>query len=615
MKTDGRYVGGTEELSIVLRVDLGGSGVLSADVSRGLTYLASVRTAPGVKVDAPHGRWPAQWQDVPGATATGTIAVAAVPAHPEQLAVTLHLDHSLNGLPPADYPGTVARQGDDVRDLGVEVDLESGVRAPAPVDFQGAPMDLGSCLRSAGFATTVTAAPSPVPAPPEPWDYSTIFSVLNDLMTDLSGPAGLVPAWKLHLLLLSRCSRPSLAGIMFDQTWPLPRQGSAVFVDTIRELVKDDDEDRQILRTAVHELGHALNLAHRFERAVGRADSTSFMNYPQRYLRGGHVEDYWTRFAYTFDADELEFLRHGPRGAVRPGDAAFHSVRYWRDTGGGYVPYLPEVPQTGMRLALVPPQNGPLFAYGQPVLLGVTLQNVGDTAVQFPSNPLDPKTGGLELLIRRVTGTTDDRSFADASPFVPLMQACELEDESTEVTLAPGGTLSNNVNLTFGSGGFAFAEPGTYQVLPLLSRPTAGPPDTDQLVVGEVLRIRIGYPKDVGDEHDALVLSRPDVGTYFALGGSDCLTRAEDDLMAVYERRSAVNGPADPVATAIARAAGINAGRHFVRVRNGAFAQRPADPGRAAALLGGLDAAALGNFDPQTAQSTARLARRYQGNG
>ena len=609
MEPDGRYIGGGEDLSFMLRVDRGGSGVLSIDLYRGENYLASVRTVPGVDVTGPDGRWPAQWQDTLGAVATGTIALAAVPAHPDRLAVKLHLGQSLNHLPPAEYAGTVARSGGELRDVGIEVDTESDVTAPAPVDFHGVPMDLATCLHAAGFATTMTAAPRPIPAPAQPWDYSTIFTVLNDLMAGISGPAGLAPAWNLHLLLLSRCSRPKLAGIMFDQTWPLPRQGSAVFVDTIRELV--DDDDRQVLRTAVHELGHALNLVHRFERAVGRADSTSFMNYPQRYLRGGHSDDYWTRFAYTFDADELEFLRHGPRGSIRPGDAAFHSVRYWRDTGGGYVPYLPEVVQTELRLTLVPPLNGPLFAYGQPVLLGVTLENVGDTPVQFPSDPLDPKTGGLELLIRRVTGSTDDRSFAGATTFIPLMQACELEDESG-VTLAPGGHLSNNVNLTFGSGGFAFAEPGTYQVLPLVSRPT--PEGQDRLVVGDVLRIRIGYPKDVGDEHDALVLTRPDVGAYFALGGSDCLHRAEDDLLAVYERRSAVNGSADPVAAAITRAAGINAGRDFVRVRAGAYVQRPADPGRAAELLGRLDAVALNNFDPQTAEGTADLIRRYQGN-
>src|SRR6185369_13986034 len=105
------------------------------------------------------------------------------------------------------------------------------------------------------------------------------------------------------------------------------------------------------------------------------------------------------------------------------------------------------------------------------------------------------------------------------------------------------------------------------------------------------------------------VLLRDDVGAWFALGGSDCLAKAEDDLMAVHERRRATNGAADPVAAGIARAAGINAGRSPVRLRDGRFQHRAADTDRAAALLGGLDAAALRAFDPHTAQSTAELAR------
>jgi len=144
-------------------------------------------------------------------------------------------------------------------------------------------------------------------------------------------------AWELHLLLLSATSRAGLLGIMFDTSSTLPRQGSAVFVDEIRRLVTAET-DRKIVQTVVHELGHALNLVHRFERVVGQAGSTSFMNYDWRYRGGGHDAEFWQRFAFTFDPDELEFLRHGPRSAVLPGDAAFHSVRYWSGYSGDSQP-------------------------------------------------------------------------------------------------------------------------------------------------------------------------------------------------------------------------------------------------------------------------------------
>ena len=122
------------------------------------------------------------------------------------------------------------------------------------------------------------------------------------------------PSWDLHLLMLDTSTRDGLLGIMFDSGDVLPRQGAAMFVGEIRQNVSPPEQNRKIIQTAAHELGHALNLAHRFERQVGRANSTSFMNYDWRYLGGGHRDEFWRNFAYAFDDDdELEFLRHAPR--------------------------------------------------------------------------------------------------------------------------------------------------------------------------------------------------------------------------------------------------------------------------------------------------------------
>jgi hypothetical protein len=274
------------------------------------------------------------------------------------------------------------------------------------------------------------------------------------------------------------------------------------------------------------------------------------------------------------------------------------------------VPYLPELPEPGLRLELEPPAAGPVFAFGQPVLLGVSLHNQTGTRFEFGADPLDPKTGGVEVLIRRVTGGRGDPAAGEV--FVPMMRACLAEDESTRVSLPPGGVLRNNLNLTYGSGGFAFAEPGSYELVPLLGLPyqLPGAGWVERLVRGPALRVRVGYPHTPAAERDALVLLRPDVGAWFALGGSDCLARAADDLAELSDRRRAVD-PADPVAAGIVRAAGINAGREFLRLRDGRVEHRSGDPHRAAELLASLDPPALRNFDPQTAAGTAALARHY----
>ena len=159
--------------------------------------------------------------------------------------------------------------------------------------------------------------------------------------------------WALHLLLLDKSDQRGLLGVMFDDTQVLPRQGAAVFAGEIRG-IDGIDHDRKLIQTSVHELGHALNLAHRFERVVGRADSSSFMNYDWRYGGGDKRDEFWERFSYSFDPDELSFLRHGVRPAVIPGGAAFHSVRYWNEGTGGYSPYVTEAPLEGFALELKP---------------------------------------------------------------------------------------------------------------------------------------------------------------------------------------------------------------------------------------------------------------------
>ena len=91
-----------------------------------------------------------------------------------------------------------------------------------------------------------------------------------------------------------------------------------MFATEIQGRVSSSHFPRKLIQTTVHELGHALNLAHRFEREVGRADSTSFMNYDWRYKGGSHTTEFWSRFAFAFDDDELEFPDTPPAGRSFP---------------------------------------------------------------------------------------------------------------------------------------------------------------------------------------------------------------------------------------------------------------------------------------------------------
>ncbi len=128
------------------------------------------------------------------------------------------------------------------------------------------------------------------------------------------------------------------------------------------------------------------------------------MNYDWHYRGGGHEKEFWSQFRFTFDRDELEFLRHGSRTAVIPGGRAFHSVRSWVQGKGGYVPYFPEVSLPGHELKIYPPQSGPVFDFLQPVFLTVELFNKPGQSQNLPDWYLNPKGDVPDILIRRIAG-------------------------------------------------------------------------------------------------------------------------------------------------------------------------------------------------------------------
>ncbi|MFD0522927.1 zinc metalloprotease [Paractinoplanes durhamensis] len=479
------------------------------------------------------------------------------------------------------------------------------MRPPEPVQWNGTPTGFRECLRGAGFAVPEAGEPTGIPRQADGWlwDESVVFGVLDDWMTWAAQARLDAPAWQAHLLMLGRPVKKGLYGVMFDIGGGLPRQGCAVFADEIRARTDPADHDRRIIQTVVHELGHTCNLVHRFERPVGRADSTSFMNYDWMYDGGNQAALFWDRFAYRFDDDELAFLRHGPRTSVEPGTAPFHSADYWGAAPGTNPAFIPAAPTPGFRLTLEPPARGAVFEFGQPIYLQVTLGNTGPAAVPLPPGALDIKAGHLEIIVERGPGDGSGTIGADARSFVPMVQRCLIDFTGDDDQLEPGDSITENVSLTFGAGGFPMAEPGTYLLTPLLSLPG------DNVIRGRTLRVRVAYPRSRRDEDHAAVLQRPDVGAWFALGGSEVLGAARDSLSAIREERMATAGPADPIAATITRSLGLDASRPYVRFTDGKYSSHPADTDRAFATLGALtsDETAMLCFDEATAEKTRDL--------
>ncbi|WP_300039527.1 hypothetical protein [uncultured Roseobacter sp.] len=615
--TDGRYLGGNHKLALDLRVDFQGSKVISGDlfgVSFGQRdFVTSFRTKPGLMVSVSDPQpWPVIYQTADHTTVPGTLALTPGSA-PKQLKVTLYADGRVPGLPQrqrfdmsAEWSSTAMRQ------LGVELERERGTEAPPIFDKDGDEITYEKVFAKAGIEVVPAGTDSLIPREAPGWGTAE----LHALMVEMAEADTSRAAWRQQLLWLGKSKRPGLLGVMFDTSAVLPRQGTAVFDGEIRERVSTQTH-RKIIQTTAHEIGHGLNLAHRFEREVGHADSTSIMNYDWRYRGGNRAAEFWDKFDFSFDLDELEFLRHAPRHAVIPGGSAFHSVPYWKDGSGNYTPYAPEVPLTIVDLHLDPPIGGPVIMLGQPLFVQVTLTNRSGQPMQLDRKLLDPKGSFLEVLVRRVG--TGGPGHEGAHHFQPIVERCMDLDFFAMDTVQDGQSISDNIQIHYGSGGFAFAEPGLYEIQVLGTVFQGGDPanpfdDRELIAPSNVLTIQVAAPKSMADEQDVVKLLRPDIGTFIALGGSAALNEARQTLEEVLENRSQKGKPInDPIAANIQRCFGIDAGRRYRRYAGGRFTAKDGDHKAAMEALKRLGRDARNAFDKSTYEATQRLIKRHEG--
>lgn len=607
---DGLYQGSNNGLTLILRVDRVETGIISLDIfrntRRGEDYLLSARTQPGESLNSQQPITMVA-QSSSGQLALASLSLIITPL--QQLNATLTFQGALEGIA-VQIPlvWQTRKIQDAFRHIGLEVDYEiNNDRLPTYI-HNNREITLAACFAQAGINLEELGGRDQIPTPTRGWDDAQ----LHGLMTRFADTPMDQKTWILHLLMLSKATEERLLGVMFDtgsgDLNQLPRQGAAVFTAPMLDHLAG--AERKLIQTIIHELGHALNLAHRFERGVSMANSTSFMNYDWRYLGGNQTKLFWQRFNFSFDEDEIRFMRHAPWHQLVPGGAEFHTVRYWDDGSGGYSPYLPEEPLHELQLLLETPPNQGLFPFGSPVFLSVHLTNNTGKTIDIPNFYLDPKAGLLEILVRRMPAQPSARP--NLQRFQPVITRCyDWQRQSSDV-LKPGDTLSNNLNLTFGAAGFLFAEPGTYQISAVLAIPD-GEQGKEYIVNSNALSIRVAYPQNLQEERDALDLFLPDVGLYFALGGSDILTQAASRLEVIKERRQQ-NKPdiTDPVVAYITRCQAINHCREFVSQRAKQFHVRKPDIDKAWQLLQSLPSADASLFDAQTQQGTLRLLQKIE---
>jgi hypothetical protein len=337
----------------------------------------------------------------------------------------------------------------------------------------------------------------------------------------------------------------SLGGIMFDDIGPNQRQGTAIFNDSFIATPPAGDPnptswvDRMVFWTACHEMGHAFNLAHSWQKALisgglgpwipltNQPEARSFMNYPFR-VAGGQ-SSFFADFEFRFGDDELLFMRHAPERFVRMGDAL------WFDHHGFNQANVS--PEPSLKLELRVNREQPTFEFMEPPMLELKLTNISPQPQTIPANLLSMQEQ-MTVIVKR--------QGAPARQFAPYARYC-FQPQSK--VLQAGDKVYESLFVSAGLGGWAIDEPGNYQVQVALHLERED-------VVSNAVVLRVTPPRGYDEEVIAQDFFSDDVGRILNFDGSRYLTKGNDVLRQITDqlsgRRVAIHAGI-PLGKAVAR--------------------------------------------------------------
>jgi hypothetical protein len=412
---------------------------------------------------------------------------------------------------------------------------------PQPAGSRARVLTVPTAYAEAGIevqlAGSVNVIDASAAGPDATWDNSELHAAMVNHFSLWSD----MPQWKVWLL-VATSHLNGYRGIMFDTSGAFQRQGCAVFYDAIQGA--DPASQRAQLRTYVHEIGHAFNLLHSWQKNLasppkplgpnGGFGDLSWMNYVQNYQplppAPGGSGAYWAAFPFQFTDDEIVHLRHGFHRDVIMGGNPFGVGASEVDANLFDTPIRDESHLT-LDLRLSDGKDG--FRYGEPVVVELKL-SITDPRGRTTHPHLHPNSDFVTIAIRQPSGRI--------VVYRPLLLQCV--DQNLTVRLdADNPSIYHSAYIGFGSGGFYFDQPGRYelraqyiasdgsrvisQTLQFLVRP---PLTNADISIGELM---------LGDEQGQVFYLLGSDVPQLALG-NDALDRILDEYpdhdMAVYAR-------------------------------------------------------------------------------
>jgi len=428
------------------------------------------------------------------------------------------------------YFDPVEFEVDCVSNAGAAVTtMATGAHPTRPADLPAETISLATVYKRAGFDVTMSAGGNVIPVSGSGANGTWSDAEMHNAMVTHWSRFANSPRWAMWVLFAARHDQGrTLGGVMFDDIGPNHRQGTAIFTDSFIQDVPAGDPNpaawrqRMVFWTAIHEMGHAFNLAHSWQKALGtpqapgdpwiplanEPEARSFMNYPFR-VAGGQAS-FFADFRFRFSDSELQFMRHAPRRFVQMGNAN------WFVNHGFEAPSAHE--QSGAwTLKLRPNRESNRFAFLEPVKLELKLTNSGGQPVMVEPDML---TDGkhISLLVAK--------KGAPARLWAPFMTQCH---ESHWKALAPGESLYGEQFVGATTSGWLIDEPGLYTVQAAVDMGS-------EVVVSNVLEIIVGTPESVAEEKLAPDWFTEDVARVLAFQGAPALEKATDTVRAVAEQ-------------------------------------------------------------------------------
>ncbi len=404
----------------------------------------------------------------------------------------------------------------------LEIDTHAHPNHPATLPKER--LTIQKVYQRAGFETATSSGTSVVPLNDAGGNAQWSDQEMHDAMQAYWSRFANKPQWALWTFFAGRHEMGrGLGGIMFDSIGPNHRQGTALFLDSFISQTPSGEPAataaawvrRMCFWTAVHEMGHAFNLAHAWQKSLGtpwiplgnEPESRSFMNYPFRVAGG--TPAFFADFEYRFSDQELLFMRHAPERFVQMGNAD------WFDHHGFQQDRVSAQPS--FRLDLVPPRAGAKFEFLEPVVLDLRLTNILE-GPQLIEGKILADTEHLTVIIKK-----QGRPAREHAPF-----ARKCLDQAQRV-IEPGKSIRDSIFLSAGLNGWDIAEPGLYTIQVALHL-------EGEDILSAPLILEVGRPENYEQDKLASSYFTEDSGRVLAFDGTNELTGGRDALRDLAER-------------------------------------------------------------------------------